>query len=357
MNDSIRSLHAQQLTPQRSTPPASQLNSPHTYHFYNGNRLATRLNTQGCQRVIWALNIGVAQGTQVSGTWHNQMLQTDQQGSALGSFNDEYQGTVYTPYGHRFAAESAPLLGFTGQWIDPISGTYPLGNGHRFYHPQLRRFSSPDALSPFGKGGFNAYAYCAGDPINSADPTGRWTFELYQKLTTKGSSVLQYLVDNPEQRLHAIGFGDGKTPTAPKGYNRTYLKYDAAEKRPRIKSTSKLLQNQRQIPTGHYYTNEENSVVILGFGQRLGDPDASLMLSHHDTLVAAGFNLQPVNTYDEGSLYQTPTGIKVDPLKQNTPNESRANRTHFNAALLSLTARELRQLTTQPMEPNSGTRL
>ncbi|ORC43846.1 hypothetical protein BZK31_28960, partial [Pseudomonas floridensis] len=34
-------------------------------------------------------------------------------------------------------------------------------------------FNSPDSLSPFGKGGLNAYAYCLGDPVNRKDPTGR----------------------------------------------------------------------------------------------------------------------------------------------------------------------------------------
>ncbi len=34
------------------------------------------------------------------------------------------------------------------------------------------RFHSPDRLSPFGSGGINAYAYCGGDPINLADPSG-----------------------------------------------------------------------------------------------------------------------------------------------------------------------------------------
>ncbi|XRA82999.1 RHS repeat-associated core domain-containing protein [Pseudomonas putida] len=44
-------------------------------------------------------------------------------------------------------------LAFCGQHLDPLTGSYPLGNGHRFYRPSLRRFISPDVLSPFGKGG------------------------------------------------------------------------------------------------------------------------------------------------------------------------------------------------------------
>lgn len=39
------------------------------------------------------------------------------------------------------------------------------------------RFNGPDRLSPFGKGGLNSYAYCAGDPVNRIDPAGTiWNF-------------------------------------------------------------------------------------------------------------------------------------------------------------------------------------
>jgi hypothetical protein len=33
-------------------------------------------------------------------------------------------------------------------------------------------FLSPDSESPFGSGGINPYAYCAGDPVNRIDPDG-----------------------------------------------------------------------------------------------------------------------------------------------------------------------------------------
>lgn len=63
--------------------------------------------------------------------------------------------------------------GFTGQAIDPLTGHYLLGNGVRAFNPTLMRFNSPDALSPFGEGGLNGYAYCGGDPVNNVDPTGQ----------------------------------------------------------------------------------------------------------------------------------------------------------------------------------------
>ncbi|MCU7238566.1 MULTISPECIES: RHS repeat-associated core domain-containing protein [Pseudomonas] len=79
---------------------------------------------------------------------------------------------AYTPYGAT-AVSDGPMLGFCGQPSDKVTGSYLLGNGHRCYSPGLFRFQSPDQLSPFGKGGINAYAYCGGDPVNRWDPSGQ----------------------------------------------------------------------------------------------------------------------------------------------------------------------------------------
>jgi RHS repeat-associated protein len=82
------------------------------------------------------------------------------------------QSMVYAPYGFREQSTGASALGFNGQLLDRSTGRYLLGNGQRTYNPALMRFQSPDSLSPFGKGGVNAYAYCLGDPVNGQDPSG-----------------------------------------------------------------------------------------------------------------------------------------------------------------------------------------
>ena len=69
---------------------------------------------------------------------------------------------------------ASSVLAYSGAYQDPITHGYPLGHGYRHYLPALMRFSAPDDASPFGRGGINAYAYCAGDPINRVDPSGRF---------------------------------------------------------------------------------------------------------------------------------------------------------------------------------------
>ncbi|WP_423812527.1 RHS repeat-associated core domain-containing protein [Pseudomonas viridiflava] len=96
-------------------------------------------------------------------------------------------GFAYTPYGHRHPqANPVELPGFTGQQAESITGHYALGNGYRAFNTVLMRFNSPDSLSPFGRGGLNAYAYCAGDPVNRVDPTGHFSFLMAPVLKLMG---------------------------------------------------------------------------------------------------------------------------------------------------------------------------
>ncbi|WNH52846.1 RHS repeat-associated core domain-containing protein [Stenotrophomonas oahuensis] len=72
----------------------------------------------------------------------------------------------------------AARLGYNGEYHEPTSAWQALGNGHRIYSPLLMRFHSPDTLSPFDKGGLNAYGYCGDDPVNNHDPNGRFHFKV-----------------------------------------------------------------------------------------------------------------------------------------------------------------------------------
>ncbi|MFA1025864.1 hypothetical protein ALP10_01608 [Pseudomonas syringae pv. helianthi] len=138
--------------------------------FYQKSHLATQIHEQIQHTLLRTGEHLLAQRR----TEHNQsacvFLITDQQQSVIAA-----QGLAfaYTPYGHRHpSAGPMNLPGFTGQRVDPVTGHYLLGNGYRAFNPVLMRFNSPDSLSPFGEGGLNAYAYCGGDPVNGADPSG-----------------------------------------------------------------------------------------------------------------------------------------------------------------------------------------
>jgi RHS repeat-associated protein len=114
------------------------------------------------------------------------LLATDQQRSVLSALNAHGPHPIaYSPYGHRPAENGLlSLLGFNGEPPDPLTGQYHLGNGYRMYSPIMGRFLSPDRLSPFGKGGLNAYAYCGSDPVNRIDPTGKSWGSFLNKMQT-----------------------------------------------------------------------------------------------------------------------------------------------------------------------------
>lgn len=114
------------------------------------------------------------------------LLATDSRTTVLAELNvGAANRLVYTPYGFQSAQRPVDAtLGFNGQRRETPTGWYHLGNGHRVYNPILRRFHAPDTLSPFGKGGLNAYAYCEGDPVNFIDPTGQFISEIITAIRT-----------------------------------------------------------------------------------------------------------------------------------------------------------------------------
>jgi RHS repeat-associated protein len=138
--------------------------------FYQVDRLAAQI--QGTQQRSFMYHDSqlLAQSALVGNLAATALIATDSQHSVLHA--DEV-AIAYAPYGHREEVTALPgLPGFNGQQPDLVTGHYLLGNGYRAYNPALMRFNSPDSMSPFGKGGLNAYAYCGGDPVNRSDPSG-----------------------------------------------------------------------------------------------------------------------------------------------------------------------------------------
>ena len=137
------------------------------------------------------------------------LFSADQQQSILRSLKaGEQQNIAYTPYGSRPVTEDAfALQGFAGEQLDPMTGLYLLGNGYRPYSPTLMRFLVPDSLSPFGAGGLNPYAYCAGDPINRVDPTGHFWKALLGVVLAVVGVVVSVLTAGAATPLAVLGVG------------------------------------------------------------------------------------------------------------------------------------------------------
>lgn len=150
---------------------------PDLHRFYCKSRLATELQGALHYSIFEHGEQPLAQRRRAEDARETTLLATDAQCSVLQvlNTNQPQRPIAYSPYGHR-PVENAllSLLGFNGERQYPATGYYLLGNGHRAFNPVLMRFVSPDSMSPFDKGGLNAYAYCLGDPINLHDPTGNF---------------------------------------------------------------------------------------------------------------------------------------------------------------------------------------
>ena len=160
---------------------------PVIQHFHCNSRLTTEIQGAAFWSIVQhdeqLLALQQSQGAAPNAT----LLATDQQRSVLHArAGNQSSALTYTAYGHHTAQNGLlSLLGFNGERPDPVTGYYHLGNGYRQFNPVLMLFNSPDNLSPFGKGGFNAYAYCAGDPVNRVDPSGHSVLSRIAKVFRK----------------------------------------------------------------------------------------------------------------------------------------------------------------------------
>lgn len=129
-----------------------------------------------------------------------QLLVTDQQKSAIGAVTAPKASAAFTPYGFSGWKVSYRTQ-FNGEPQDPFTQCYLLGNGYRAYSPVLRRFLSPDSLSPFGPGGMNSYVYCSDDPINASDPSGHVKVSA-ARVAAKNKTLLELIDKDVALALH-----------------------------------------------------------------------------------------------------------------------------------------------------------
>lgn len=144
--------------------------------FWRGRYPANALRRQGDGdvRVTWLREAGRPMVEETDGGVARRMLlATDAAGSVLLEADAQVRQASYAPHGHRNGGLTTAA--FNGELRDEVSGCYLLGAGHhRPYSPLLGVFLAPDRASPFGAGGLNTLAWCAGDPINRSDPSGHF---------------------------------------------------------------------------------------------------------------------------------------------------------------------------------------
>lgn len=154
-----------------------------TYYYKEGDRFMD--HTSGDEWVSY-MNHGIVPVAEMN-TGSKKVLSTDSGNTVFGvTVSGSTKHTTFSPHG---VGSNTARTGFNGEYKDPLSGGYLLGNGNRLYLPHLGVFNTMDSKSPFSIGGVNSYQYCQGDPINFSDPSGEFGFLTFLISATIGVAV------------------------------------------------------------------------------------------------------------------------------------------------------------------------
>gem|GEM_PF-2693404 len=178
-----------------------------TRRFYQNNHVCTELDGSVTRSIFRHQGSPLALCT--SGAEESRsIMAVDNSNTVMSELRDSGKAQfAYTPYGHRTVqGESNNPLAFNGEILDTPTDCYLLGS-YRLASPRSYRFYSHDDQSPFGKGGLNSKAYCAGDPVNNVDPTGHFPLANFLNIAmgitgaaTVGTAIAGALVKNPKSQ-------------------------------------------------------------------------------------------------------------------------------------------------------------
>jgi RHS repeat-associated protein len=205
----------------------TQIQQAGIQRFHCKDRLATEIQGPAKHSIFQHDDHVLAQRQHMDDKVDITLLTTDLQGSVLNALDAHRSHPIaYTPYGYRLPSNGLlSLLGFNGERPDPVTGHYHLGHGYRQFNPVLMRFNSPDSLSPFGKGGLNAYGYCGANPVTNIDPSGRTVVDqVIKKMTSRitlrtGRSGIAPETERALKDTFPLNYSDN-----PKKYQEQYIR-------------------------------------------------------------------------------------------------------------------------------------
>lgn len=196
---------------------------------------------------------------------------------------------AFSVYGFLRSGARDDRLGYNGQRLDGLTQGYFLGNGRRLYSPVLMRFCSPDVYSPFDKGGLNAYAYCAGDPVNFNDNKGTYGMKNQVSPPLKPySSIFEkiYLnIDNKDLRIHYFTWDSER----PKGTRIQEFWSKAVNGEFQVRPIS------RGISGEFFFVNKERTLFVNAFMKR-ANGGLNTALLYEQELTAMGFTKNYINS-------------------------------------------------------------